>query len=220
MKKIFILSFIYFLVISCSNTKLGKYNPESLPEKFSYTIAKDLSNPNLEKNEIYVDISEKLTEGQIATLAEELYNQKDKERRFYIFYQLQDEKNNNVAWATSHFDPELEINIIGSTKIEDENMLKSSKEIDGEILGTYNENEYTFATYTIFKKEGKTFVKTIYKDGSSSDSEVKESKVKDGIRLDEKEPNGSGEYYILKNNILEFYNEKNEMFTTANKLNK
>ena len=218
MKKIFILSFIYFLAISCNKTDLGKYKPEPLPENFNYTITKDLSNPNLEKNEIYVDISEKLTEGQIATLAEELYNQKNKERRFYIFYQLQNEKNENVAWATSHFDPELEIGINGSTKSEDEKMLKSSKETDGEILGMYNEKEYTFATYTIFKKNGKVFVKTVYKDGSFSDSEVKETKVKDGIKLVEKNTNGNGEYYVLKNNILEFYNGKNEMFTTANKL--
>ncbi|WP_353150392.1 hypothetical protein [Chryseobacterium sp.] len=65
------------------------------------------SNHNIEKNQLEVEINQKLTKGQLATLAEELYNTKDKQRRFYIFYNLKGNENGFMTWATSHFDPEL-----------------------------------------------------------------------------------------------------------------
>lgn len=217
MKKYSLLILLSFL-FSCNSPNIGSYQKDPLPENFSYHITKDLSNATLRKNEIYVEISRKLTEGQIATLAEKFYKEKGTQERFYIFYQLENEENSIVAWATSHFDPELKITINGSTKIEDHDMLVNAEKVEGEIIGIFNEKEYTFGTYTVYKKEGKTFVKTVYKDGSSSEDEVVASNFQNGIKLTEKEPNGNNEYYILKNDVLEFYNGKNEMFSIGEKI--
>ena len=83
MKKLTYLLFAFILLISCGeNAKIGKYTKEPLPENFSYEIINDESNSALEKNQLEIELSQKLTEGQIATLAEELFNSKDKQRRF------------------------------------------------------------------------------------------------------------------------------------------
>lgn len=217
MKKLACLLFAFTLLISCGeNTKIGKYTKEALPESFSYEIIKDESNTAIEKNQLEVEISEKLTEGQIATLAEELYNSKDQQRRFYIFYKLKGVENSVAAWATSHFDPELKIDITGSTTAEDLNKDKLSEKIDGEVIGKWDENKYTFSNLIIYKKDNKTFIKTVFKNGQTSDEELKESKTEKGIRYDYKNGGYNGEYFILNNqNGLELYNSENKNFTTA-----
>lgn len=198
------------------NSKIGKYTKEELPKDFSYNIIKDESNIVLEKNQIEVELNQKLTEGQIATLAEELFNSKDKLRRFYIFYKLKGVESSVAAWATSHFDPELEISINGSTTIEDLNKDKLSENIDGKVVGKWDENKYTFSNMIIYKKDNKTFIKTVFKNGQTSDVELKESKTEKGIRYDYKGGGYNGEYFILNNvNRLELYNSEDKNFTTA-----
>lgn len=213
---------IFFLVKlifgGSSNATIGNYTKEDLPENFEYRIIKDESNPNIEKNQLQVEINQKLTEGQLATLAEELYNTKEKQRRFYIFYNLKDNENSIVAWATSHFDPELEIAINGSTYTEDNKMLLEAKKVKGNIIGIFNEQNYIFSLYTIYENNGKTFIRTTFKDGESIDNEVEKVSSINGIRYNYKEDVSQGEYFILNNDVLEFYNAENKMFTSGTKI--
>lgn len=107
------------------------------------------------------------------------------------------------------------------TSQEDENADKvSNEQIDGEIVGKWREEQYTSANYVIYKKDKKTFIKTIYKNGQTSEEELTEKKVKGGIRYDYKEGGYNGEYFVLNSNdALEFYNNENKNFTTAAKTN-
>lgn len=201
-----------------SNATIGRYTQEELPENFEYTIVKDESNPNIGKNQLEVEINQKLTEGQLATIAEELYNMKDKQKRFYIFYNLKDIESSITAWATSHFDPELEISINGSTNSQDNKMLLEAKKVSGKIIGIFDEQQKTSFLYTVYEANGKTFIKTSFKDGGSMDNEVTKIDVENGIRYNYKEDVSQGEYFILNNDVLRFYNDKNEKFTEAIKL--
>ena len=217
MKKITSIVFAIFLLVSCGeNTKIGKYTKEPLPENFTYEIVKDESNEALEKNQLSVELSAKLTESQIATIAEELFNYKDKQRRFYISYNLKGIENTSTFWAISNFDPELEIEIIGSTIEQDKAKDKLLEKVDGEVIGIWNENKYTYSNLLIFKKDNKTFLKTIYKSGQVSDVELTESKNNNGTRYDYKDGGYNGEYFVLnKENNLELYNKENKNYTTA-----
>lgn len=209
------------LLTSCDSGMIGKYKEEPLPNDFSYSIIEDKTNEALEKNQLTIELNQKLTEGQIATLAEKLFDSKPKQRRFYIFYLLHGMKNGSGAWATSHFDPELDIQILGSTSQEDENADKvSSEKIDGNVIGKWREEQYTSSNYVIYKKGKQTFIKTIYKNGQTSEEELTEKKVKNGVRYDYKEGGYNGEYFVLNSNEeLEFYNSENKNFTTATKTN-
>ena len=241
MKKITSILFTIFLLVSCGeNTKIGKYTKEALPENFYYEIVKDESDAILEKNQLTVEISEKLTEGQIATLAEELYNSKDTRRRFYIWYKLKD-IDNGSAWATSHFDPELEISINGSTTEEDikkEKLIeeidneistngltsdenKPSKEIGSEIIGKWDENKFSFTNLIIYKKDNKIFLKTIFKNGVVLDDELIEIKTSNGIRYNYKDSeSNNNEYFILNNEgMLDIYDSIDGKYTTAKSIN-
>lgn len=217
MKNYILILIAFIFSTSCGDkSKIGKYTKEELPSEFSYVIVRDESDKALEKNELYVELSDKISEGQIATIANELYNSRDKERRFYIFYTLKEGGRSNSVWAVSHFDPNLEILINGLTATEELSLKKKADNIDGEILGEFFEGEYTLGRYIVFKKIDRLFVKTIFKDGSSMVEEMRESQSQAGIILNPREES-NGEYYILTGNTLELYNSDNKRFTVAKK---
>ena len=214
-----LLTFSLIFFTSCGDNKFGGYTKEPLPTNFSYKILKDESNVALEKNQLTLELNEKLTEGQVATLAEKLFKSKDKQRRFYIFYLLPGMKEGSGAWATSHFDPDLKIEIIGATPKQETSENTAADKVDGEVVGKWHEEQYTSANYVIFKKDNKIFVRTIFKNGQTSDEELKSKKVDNGTRYDYKEGGTNGEYFILNDKSeLEFYNKENKKFTVATKL--
>lgn len=217
MKRIIIVLIGVIILSSCDNSTIGKYKKQPLPADFTYTILKDESDDALGKNQFTIEINKKITIEQIATLADKLYSSKKKQRRFYIFYDLANSKNAPAAWAISHFDPDLEIEIIGSTEDEELNQKQNADKVDGTIIGVFYEQEYTSASYTIYEKNDSTFIKVVFKDGSVMDSKMKKTKMSTGIRLDEID-NTNGEYYVLTDSgKLEFYNKENKNFTTATK---
>lgn len=220
MKQLFTLFAILITILtSCNNNKIGGYTKEPLPADFSYKVLKDESNLKLQKNQLTVEINEKLTESQVATLAEKLYKSKDKQRRFYIFYLLPGMKDGSGAWATSHFDPDLKIDIMGATPKEEMAENAAADKVEGDIIGKWHEEQYTAADYVIFKKDNKIFIKTFFKNGQTMDEELKSKKADNGTRYENIEGGINGEYFILNNNgELEFYNNENKKFTTATKL--
>lgn len=215
-----ILLAMQFILTSCDNGTVGKYQKEALPYGFSYNIIEDRSNEKLEKNELTVEINQRLTEGQIATLAEKLFNSKPQQRRFYIFLLLPGMKNGAGAWATSHFDPELKIEISGTSIQQKETSNKKADEkIDGDMIGKWNEEQYSSSHYIIYKKNKKTFLKVIYKDGQVSEEELGEKKQGNTTRYNYKNGGYNGEYFIVnESEELDFYNSENKKFTTAKKL--
>lgn len=215
-----ILKAVTFLLLlnSCGNETIGYYKKEPLPKDLSYNITEDKSNDALEKNQLTVQISKKITIGQIATLAEKFYSSKPKQRRFYIFYLLPGMKDGSGAWATSHFDPELNIQILGSTTEQDNTATELINDVDGDIIGEWHEEQFTSSNYIILKKDNKTFIKILFKNGQSLEEELKEKKVRTGTRYDYKDDGFNGEYFVLNSDgELEFYNSKNKKFTTAGK---
>lgn len=209
---------IILFLSSCDNGTIGNYKKEPLPDDFTFNIIEDKSNEALEKNQLTIEINKKITVEQIATLADKFFSSKTKQRRFYIFYLLPGMKDGSGAWATSHFDPELEIEIIGSTPQQDTKSSQLADAVDGEVIGKWHEEQYTSSNYIIYKKDNKIFIKTIFKNGQTSDEELKEKKVNNGIRYEYKEGGFNGEYFILNSDGgLEFYNSENKNFTTATK---
>ena len=62
------------------------------------------------------------------------------------------------------------------------------------------------------------FIKIIFKNGQTSDEELKSKKSSNGTRYDYKEDGYNGEYFVVNGGgELDFYNEENKKFTTATK---
>ncbi len=186
-----------------------KYQKESLPEDLIWEIIKDESDANLDKNQLTIEVNQKLTEGQIATLAEIIYNSKPKRNRFYIWYHIKN-INQSVAWAMSHYDPDLEIIFNGSTIKEDEEIEKQNQ-VEGDIIGTWkSEVSLMGGLLIMYTNEDQYHLKMIFKDGSKMNEKLtKKGKSKFLIN------NSHGEYYIInKKGDLDMYDNSGK-FDTA-----
>lgn len=186
----------------------------------SYKILTETPNVNPEfktnKCNLEIELKEKISKEKLTSIANELRKTRGTYDNLWIFYYLPGMKIGSIAWATTHFSPSLKVEIIGSTMEEDKKLKGSANSVDGKVVGQFYEKQYTSATYTIYEKNKKTFMKISFKDGSSIDDEMKKQNVPTGTKLTVKSGGSNDEYFILtKSNTLEFYNSENKKFTTA-----
>ncbi|WP_298119335.1 hypothetical protein [Flavobacterium sp.] len=225
MKKLIIITASVLSLNSCKQNSETSNEVETTIENKDKTIKYEILSEEenvkpefgINKCNINIELREKISVDELTKIANELRETRTTYDNLWIFYYLPGMKVDSGAWATSHFTPNLNVEIIGSTLEEETKLKGQSKNVDGKILGEFFEKQYVNASFTVYEKDNKTFVKIAFKDGSSSIDEMSRKKVTDGIRLDQKSE-GNGEYYILTNSgILEFYNAENKKFTTADK---
>ncbi len=220
---------IYILVIIVSFFMLGVFSPaddsvidsseslkvESKIEKFNCKIL-DTETTNTNKMTIYIQIPEQLNKTQLREIAYELKEKNSKYENLYIFYLLPNMKIGAGAWATSHYNPNLDIKIIGIDKtIEDK--LKNIKLPKGEIIGKWlDSSPYMENSIIIYKTNGVYKMTRNYKDDSKSEKNLQSSKISGKLRFEYK--NKFGEYFLIENDgSLGLYDE-NGLITTAKEI--
>ncbi|MCX7422598.1 MAG: hypothetical protein NT013_24065 [Planctomycetia bacterium] len=102
------------------------------------------------------------------------------------------------AWATTHFDPDLKIRILGTTKEEHERLTKeAATPAGGNVIGRWTDNESAFPGVITFLKEGgKVFMTKTYQDGNKGKDEMVVEKVKNQTRYSQK-VDSNGDYFII-----------------------
>jgi hypothetical protein len=226
MKHLLILTFGLFVLTSCGgdSTKTNEQKVEAstiqsdteIPKDLIYTILEETPNEAISKCNLDIQLSRKINKKELTALANELRSTREQYNHLWIGYTLENMKVGSGAWATTHFTPDLEVQILGATADEEKEMNELSKNVEGgKILGQWFEQQATSSTYVYYEKNKKLYMKTIFKDKSSMESVVKKKKVKNGLRLDDTE-NTHGEYYIIADNgNLEFYNKEDKKFATG-----
>lgn len=178
------------MIVSCTSSKYAK---EILPSDFTYTVIEDTSDSVLGKNELIIEINQKISIGQLATLADNVFQTKAPQDRFYIFYQL---VGSSDTWATSHFDPDIEINILGFTLEQDEINKNNLDSVN--VIGKWSTDKYGFSI-VYFKDVNHTEkVQTVFASGGEITVDARPSTVGSETRIDY--DNDHGEYFIIQSN--------------------
>lgn len=185
---------IYFLtlliLISCGSS--------NIPDDVKYEITKEEPYDGLKKDNIEVQLNKKVDEKVLKEIAFEIQKSRKQYDNLWIFYYIPD-MTPGMAWATTHFTPELKVEIIGSTESQD---VKTSNtdNIKGEIIGKWrSEKSLMGATLILYKNpENKLTIRITFKDGTNTESEIKKSQKNGKTRYDDN--NEHGEYYILESN--------------------
>ncbi len=121
--------------------------------------------------------------------------------RMFITYYLPGMTPGSGAWATSHFNPNLKVKILGTTIEEEKALMSKPKDSSGEIIGEWlDESPYVGAKYTLLKRNGKIVMIRKFKDGSGSEEEMIQKKQSGKLRFEEKGGNDFGEYYLIESN--------------------
>lgn len=118
--------------------------------------------------------------------------------RIFMVYNVKRKEDYIKAWATTHFNPNLEVKILGSTDTEDKIMNKVS--VDGDVIGKWQDTRpYADKSMILYEKNNKLFMKSTCKDGSSGDIEFIKKKYNDNNCYEPKQ-NKHNEYYLIEAN--------------------
>jgi len=175
-------------IVSCNNNEnaLEKHKCKIINEETMTTV----------KKTIYVEMTEEMTEEQLTEVSTYLKNNNSEFEKIFVFYFLPDMDIDEMAWATGHYNPNLNINILGITNSEKEE-LENLEFPEGEIIGDWYDNS-TLAEnrIIIFKVDENYKMQTTYKGESSFEKDVKLS-IQDGLsRFDY--DNNFGEYLLIE----------------------
>jgi len=121
--------------------------------------------------------------------------------RMFIFYYLPGMTPGSGAWATSHFSPNLEVRVLGTTIQQEKALRSKSKDSSGKIIGEWlDESPYVGGKYTFLRRKGKIIMMIKFKDGSGSEEEMIQKNQSGKLRFEEKRGNDFGEYYLIERN--------------------
>ena len=102
------------------------------------------------------------------------------------------------GWATTHFNPELEVNILGLTPKQDESLATKSEDPSREVIGSWlDQSPMVGGKISIYRKDDKLYMERTFKDGSNSNEEMVEKPSSSGKRFEEKSGSSFGEHYII-----------------------
>ena len=144
-------------------------------------------------------LNRKVTEDVLRSIALQLKSQDPKEyERTFITYYLLDMKLGAGAWATTHFNPDLDIRILGLTAEQEKNPLNEAADSSREVVGTWlDESPVVGSKITIYRQNGKLYMEQIFGNGSSSKKEMVKKASSRGQRFEGKSSSSSGDYYLI-----------------------
>ena len=170
-----------------------------IPEDVSYSIIASNTIPGI-KRSLDVRLNKKVSRETLQAIALKLkYQDLRKYQRTFIVYYLPDMTIGAGAWATSHFTPELDVQILGLTP---EGQRAMSKPIlaGHELIGRWlDDRAYVASLITILRDSGsgKLFIEMKFKDNSIYKKEIIEKKSRLGRRFDHVEYNEFGDHWIV-----------------------
>jgi hypothetical protein len=182
----------------------------------SHSIIKTDSVPG-EMRSLDIQLNKRISKEALQKIALTLKSQDSRAyKRTFIGYFLPDMYGMKIAWATTHFDPDLKIEIMGLTIDEENKLMNMPQKKPGEIIGQWiSENPYwANARWTILKGNDKKF--KIIEDLPGGESNIKSLIKKTHVKETRYIPEGEthGEYYLIDNNgPLSVYDEDGLFYT-------
>lgn len=188
---------------------------ESSASIAEYNILEDTVKSNI-KRTVEVELPERLDETELTRLAEHIKGLSNKEvERTFIGYRIAGTDPNQVYWATTHYNPNLEVKIMGESATNYESM-KGQVLPEGDVIGSWMVNQGLEYRMTAYNKDGKTYLQSMYSDGTSSDDLYMLTETDKGTKLEE-EGNEFGEYFIINSEgKLEFWSDNGNYYTAEN----
>ncbi len=183
------------------NPQLPLNKPSSIHEvEKNYTIAKRDAFGD-EKLSLDIILKNKVSEEQLRQFALTLKNnERKKYKRIFMGWYLPEMEIGAGAWATTHFNPNLEVKILGVTAKEERNLINSDKNYKGTIIGKWFDDSISGGKTTLVDNNGIITMYIEFTDKSIYKKEMDESFQLNFLRYEDKGGNDFGEYYLINEN--------------------
>ena len=164
-----------------------------------YTIIDATRMRNI-KCSLDIRLDKKVSKDVLRKLALKLRDDESKSYdRMFITYYLPDMTPGTGAWATSHFNPNLEVKILGLTTEEEKKLKNNTTSSTGSVIGKWlDDSPYLGGTTIIMRENGKINLTQTFKDGSVLKKEMTEKRQGSRTRYNEKGGSSHGEYYLIE----------------------
>jgi hypothetical protein len=214
-----LLKFIFAIFSSAMIAGCDGSHSATIPNDVSYSVISAYADRSGIKRSVDVRLNKKVSESTLRALALTLKSQDPRKYdRTFITYYLPGMNPGAGAWATTHFNPDLEIQILGLSIDEEERLLSEPKPADQELVGIWlDETPFISRRIVIFKRDGRLFVEQIFKDGGHSEQEIVELEASQGRRFDAVEGSSTGDHWIIiPNGNLQLRDEEGLIMTAKN----
>jgi len=151
------------------------------------------------RKSIDVRLAEEVSEDTLRAIALELKSGDSRHYdRTFIVYYLPEMAVGGGGWATTHFDPVLEVRILGLTGQEERADVGGSLISDRENIGRWLD-DFSGNQIVMYSEGGKSYVEQYLKDGSFLKEELEGNPSTPGQRLESKGGSGLGRYWVVDN---------------------
>ena len=191
----------------------------AIPADVTYSII-DCDTYLNYKRSLDVRLNKKVSEKTLRAIALKLKAQDSKNyERTFICYYLPNMEVGASAWATTHFNPNLEVRIQGLTTEQEKFLKQHPDDPSREVIGSWlDETPYMGRRITIFRQNGKLFMESVWYDGSRGKKEIVEKLSGRKRTFRRKEGSSVGEFYLIDNQgNLQMWDEEG-IISTAKKI--
>lgn len=197
----------------------GETARANTPTAVAYTIVSDETLPSI-KRSVEVRLAQRPSKQQLEAVAKEI---KAKDRRKYertfISYRLEGQPTDSTYWATTHYNPELEVRIMGFSA--EEYTALAQLDIDAkyeQAVGSWLIERGLNHLSVVYSKGEEVFKDDIFSSGAINTSELVAERLDDGsVRLQEPDE-GFGEYYTIDpEGNLHFWSEERNYFSAPSR---
>ena len=169
------------------------------------------------KRTVKVELSSRTDEHFLEEIAEEIKKlSKKKVERTFIGYWIAGENKTEGYWATTHYNPDLDVKIMGLSGTDYNKLVNAKTEVDGEIVGKWMINRGALEYKTVaYKKDNDDKVYLVDQHLTGSTERVyNATETDDGLKLVDVEGNDFGEYFIINSEgELEHWSENGNYYT-------
>lgn len=232
-----VIAIVFFVWIGCNDPRksstdrhptvtpqpaqqLSKNQDEIIPDDVSFSIIETSTLPGI-KRSLDVRINKKVSEQILRSIALKLKSSDSQTyKRTFITYYLPGMTIGAGAWATTHFNPDLEIRILGLTSEKEKKLISEPIPEKRKIIGRWlDESPFAGSRITIFQKDKKTFIERTFSDNSSIKEELIEKKSQLGRRFDKVNGSNAGDHWIIGSDGNLQIRDNDGIITIANKIN-
>lgn len=173
-----------------------EFQEATIPSDVTFLIIDSSTIPGI-KRSLDVRLNKEVSEIALRAIALKLKSEDSRSYdRTFMTYYLPGMAIGAGAWATTHFNPDLVVRILGLRAGDDTRLVTQSKQANRDVIGRWLD-ESLGSRITIFDEESKLFIQQTFKDGSSLKKELVESTSPLGRRFDKVDGSSPGDYWVL-----------------------
>jgi hypothetical protein len=168
-----------------------------IPADVSYSIIQAKIVSGIRKS-IDVRLNKKVSEATLRAIALELKSGDSRpyDRTFIVYY-LPEMPVGAGGWATTHFDPGLDVRILGLTPEKAPEGVDSLLPSTREDIGRWSDDR-NGTQIVIYRDRGKPYVEQFFNDGSVLKEELVESLTPLGRRFESKVGSSLGDHWVIE----------------------